>query len=67
MKRRILEGGGEAVYLIGVADDGRPLGLPDGELLKALGVLREVARRAGATVYILRISEGIRGRLQRFW
>jgi elongation factor 1-alpha len=29
--------------LIGVADDGRPLGLPDDELLKALGTLREVA------------------------
>jgi elongation factor 1-alpha len=63
MKRRLLEGGGEAVYLIGVADDGRPLGLPDDELLKALGTLREVAKRAGASVYILRVSEGVRGKV----
>ncbi|MFN7106550.1 MAG: GTP-binding protein, partial [Pyrobaculum sp.] len=63
LRRRLYEGGGEAIYLIGVSDDGRPLGLPDGELVGALGVLREMAKRAGATVYVLRISEGIRGKV----
>ncbi|MFN3804406.1 MAG: GTP-binding protein [Pyrobaculum sp.] len=63
LRRRLYEGGGEAIYLIGVSDDGRPLGLPDGELVGALGVLREMAKRAGASVYVLRISEGIRGKV----
>ena len=63
LKRRLLEGGGEAIYLIGVSNDGRPVGLPDDELVKALGVLREVAKRVGASVYILRVSEGIRGKV----
>ncbi len=63
LKRRLQEGGGEAIYLIGVSDDGRPVGLPDGELSRALGVLAEVAKRAGASLHILRISEGIRGRV----
>lgn len=63
LKRRLSEGGGEAIYLVGVSNDGRPLGLPDDELVKALGVLREVAKRAGASLHILRISEGIRGKV----
>ncbi|MGC9049441.1 GTP-binding protein [Pyrobaculum sp.] len=63
LKRRLAEGGGEAVYLIGVSNDGRPLGLPDEELLRALGVLREMARRVGASFYILRVSDGIRGKV----
>lgn len=63
LKRRLYEGGGEAVYLIGVSDDGRPEGLSDEELIKALDILREVAKRASASVYILRISEGIKGKV----
>ena len=63
LKRRLAEGGGEAVYLIGVSNDGRPLGLPDEELVKALETLREMARRVGASLYILRVSEGIRGKV----
>ncbi|AFA39614.1 GTPase [Pyrobaculum oguniense TE7] len=63
LKRRALEGGGEAVYLIGVSDDGRPVGLPDDELVRALGVLREAARRVGASLYVLRVSEGVRGKV----
>lgn len=63
LKRRLAEGGGEAIYLIGVADDGRPLGLPDDELLKALNVLREMAKKVGASYYILRVAEGLRGKI----
>lgn len=63
LKRRLAEGGGEAVYLIGVSNDGRPLGLSDEELVRALGTLREMARRVGASLYILRVSEGIRGKV----
>ncbi|MEM1572442.1 MAG: GTP-binding protein, partial [Pyrobaculum sp.] len=63
LKRRALEGGGEAVYLIGVSDDGRPVGLPDDELVRALGVLREAAKRVGASLYVLRVSEGVRGKV----
>lgn len=62
LRRRLAEGGGEAIYLIGVADDGRPIGLPDDELLRALTVLKEMAKKAGASLYILRVAEGTRGR-----
>jgi len=63
LKRRLLEGGGEAIYVIGVSNDGRPLGLPDDELFKSLEVLREVAKRVGASLHLLRISEGVRGKV----
>ncbi|MEM1924831.1 MAG: GTP-binding protein [Pyrobaculum sp.] len=63
LRRRLAEGGGEAIYLIGVADDGRPIGLPDDELLRALTVLKEMAKKAGASLYILRVAEGTRGKI----
>lgn len=63
MKRRILEGGGEAIYLIGVSDDGKPLGIGDEELNQALETVRRAAERIGAVVYLVRIGEGIRGKI----
>ncbi|RLG52197.1 MAG: elongation factor 1-alpha, partial [Thermoproteota archaeon] len=61
MEYRIREGGGEAFYEIGVSDEGELLGLPPQELEKTLEVLREVARRIGAELRVLREVEGKKG------
>ncbi|MFB6490715.1 MAG: GTP-binding protein [Thermoproteus sp. AZ2] len=63
MRRRLLEGGGEAIYILGVTDDGKPLGLGEEELKRALSTLSAVAERIGASAYLLRTSEGIQGRV----
>ncbi len=61
MEYRIREGGGEAFYEVGVTDEGELLGLPPQELEKTLEVLREVAKRIGAELRVLRKVEGKRG------
>lgn len=43
MRDRLLQGGGKAVYVVGVDDDGRIVGLSDLELEETLAVLRTVA------------------------
>ncbi|MGC9117569.1 MAG: GTP-binding protein [Thermoproteus sp.] len=63
MKRRLVEGGGEAFYLIGVSDDGKPLGLDDGALKEALSAVERAAERIGAVAYLVRLEEGIRGKV----
>ncbi|MFP3167577.1 MAG: GTP-binding protein [Thermoproteus sp.] len=63
MKRRLVEGGGEAFYLIGVSDDGKPLGLSDGDLREALSVVEKAAERIGAVAYLVGLREGLRGKV----
>lgn len=58
MRFRLYEGQGEALYYIGVNDDGVPVGLPPEELDNSVNVLRMVADRAKAKVRILRQNEG---------
>eukprot|EP00095_Tigriopus_kingsejongensis_P000675 maker-scaffold340_size202118-snap-gene-1.21 protein:Tk00675 transcript:maker-scaffold340_size202118-snap-gene-1.21-mRNA-1 annotation:"gtp-binding protein 2" len=54
MKWRLREGQGEAIYEIGVEDDGLMTGLSDEDLTSSLDTLREMARRLGATIHVLR-------------
>ena len=48
LKWRLTEGGGEAIYEIGVEDDGLVRGLTDGEMAESLATLRRMCDRLDA-------------------
>ncbi|XP_008547414.1 GTP-binding protein 2 [Microplitis demolitor] len=54
MKWRLKEGHGEAIYQIGVEDNGKLTGLSREEMKASLKTLREMASRLGATTRVLR-------------
>ncbi|XP_018406671.1 PREDICTED: GTP-binding protein 2 [Cyphomyrmex costatus] len=54
MKWRLKEGHGEAIYQIGVEDNGRLAGLTKDEMKASLKTLKEMASRLGATIRVLR-------------
>ncbi|KAF8751086.1 GTPase [Rhizoctonia solani] len=54
LKWRLLEGGGQALYEIGVGDGGQLVGLPRHEMEGSLDTLEKMAGELGATVVILR-------------
>ncbi|KYN10859.1 PREDICTED: GTP-binding protein 2 [Trachymyrmex cornetzi] len=54
MKWRLKEGHGEAIYQIGVEDNGRLAGLTKDEMKASLKTLKDMASRLGATIRVLR-------------
>jgi len=66
LKWRLLEGGGQAIYEIGVADSGQLVGLTQGELEESLETLERMADELGATMLISRAIEVpvLRGRIE---
>lgn len=54
LKWRLLEGGGQALYEIGVGDKGQLVGLPRREMDGSLDALERMAGELGATVMILK-------------
>jgi len=63
MKWRLGEGNGEAFYEIGVEDDGNPQGLSDDDMKGSLDTLQKIAGKVGASVNVLRITDGIKGKV----
>jgi len=63
MRRRLVEGGGEAFYVIGVTDDGNPVGLPPHELERSLKALEKIAEVVGAKMFLIRRARGKAGEL----
>ncbi|XP_048842871.1 GTP-binding protein 2-like isoform X2 [Brienomyrus brachyistius] len=57
MKWRLQEGRGEAVYQIGVEDNGMLVGLSDEDLKASLKTLRRMAEKVGADITVLRERE----------
>jgi GTPase len=60
-KWRLTEGCGEAIYEVGVEDDGTPSGLTPEEMEASLETLRNVGKRLGADVTVIRTRDGIDG------
>jgi len=60
LKFRLGEGLGEALYEVGVGDDGTPTGLPEAELEASLTTLRRMAAALGAEVTVLHARAGLR-------
>lgn len=54
MKWRLREGGGEAIYEIGVADSGIMHGLNDNDMKMSLNTLQKMAKKLNATTNILK-------------
>lgn len=52
MKWRLREGQGEAIYEIGVEDNGLMTGLSDVDMDSSIETLREMARRLEATIEV---------------
>ena len=52
MKWRLREGQGEAIYEIGVEDNGLMTGLNDDDMISSIETLREMARRLEATIQV---------------
>lgn len=57
MKWRLLEGGGQAYYELGVADSGQLVGLPRKELEQSLETLEMMAGEIGASVIVVKEIE----------
>lgn len=57
MKWRLLEGGGQAIYELGVADSGALVGLSPSDLRATLNTLRAMAAEIGARVIIAKEIE----------
>jgi len=57
MKWRLLEGGGQAYYELGVADSGDLIGLPREELERSLETLEMMAGEIGASVIVVKEVE----------
>ncbi|KDQ55450.1 hypothetical protein JAAARDRAFT_208724 [Jaapia argillacea MUCL 33604] len=57
LKWRLLEGGGQAYYEIGVADSGALVGLPRVQLEASLETLEEMAGEIGASVIVVKEIE----------
>jgi elongation factor 1-alpha len=53
MKYRLFEGGGEAIYVLGVDDEGNIVGLSEEDERESLRLLEEAAREAGAKLRLL--------------
>jgi len=58
LKYRVEEGLGEAIYEIGVTDEGEVLGLKDADIKESLLTLEEAASKIGAKCTLLRAVEG---------
>ncbi|KAG1781284.1 hypothetical protein EV702DRAFT_1075335 [Suillus placidus] len=57
LKWRLLEGGGQAYYELGVADSGVLIGLERREMEESLGTLEEMAGEIGASVIVVKEIE----------
>jgi len=62
LKYRVEEGLGEAIYEIGVMDDGKIIGLSEEELKTSIKNLEEAARKIGAKVTVIREVNGRMGK-----
>lgn len=61
LRYRLTEGLGEALYELGVGDDGKPHGLDAADETESLSTLRRMAAAAGAEVTVLHCREGRTG------
>jgi len=53
MKYRLFEGGGEAIYILGVDDDGNVVGLSEEDERESMRLLEEAAGKVGAKLRLL--------------
>ena len=62
-KWRLTEGSGEAIYEIGVEDDGTPSGLNSEELDASISTLEKIGKELSSDITVLRKRDGISGKV----
>lgn len=65
MKYRMERGNGEAVYFIGVHDEGRLIGLSDSEMEESLFVLNKIALEIDAVILDIEKQHAGRGKVAK--
>lgn len=63
MKNRIGDGNGEAIYMIGVQDNGTPQGLNRDDMFQSLRTICRIANINKADVVVLKMSIGLQGKI----
>lgn len=63
LRYRLAEKGGEAFYVLGVSNEGEPIGLSEEEVRASLGNLKRIADKAGAKISVVREASGKRGKV----
>ncbi|GBG29281.1 GTP-binding protein 1 [Hondaea fermentalgiana] len=63
LKWRLAEGGGEAVYVLGVEDDGTPIGIDRKQMSESLKKLRRMATMLACEVVNVRMKNGQEGQI----
>lgn len=63
MKYRMTEGGGEALYEIGVEDNGTPMGITEGDLNASIETISKMAARLNCDATVLRVRNGDVGKV----
>eukprot|EP01111_Echinosteliopsis_oligospora_P012342 TRINITY_DN4203_c0_g3_i2.p1 TRINITY_DN4203_c0_g3~~TRINITY_DN4203_c0_g3_i2.p1 ORF type:complete len:217 (+),score=63.47 TRINITY_DN4203_c0_g3_i2:136-786(+) len=63
LKWRLGEGMGEAIYEVGVEDNGVPTGLKEEELQQSIATLQLMAQKLEADLTILRERDGVEGKV----
>tara|TARA_B100000035_G_C20578380_1_gene369929 strand:- start:46 stop:435 length:390 start_codon:yes stop_codon:yes gene_type:complete len=58
---RILEGNGKAIYLIGVDDNGKNIGISEQDLLESIENLKKMCSLIDANIKSIRIYKGLNG------
>ena len=61
MRYRLYEGKGKALYIIGIKDDGTPIGLNRDELMDTLKIFEQLANKIEVKINNIRIYGGIEG------
>ena len=58
---RIVEGGGKAIYLIGITDSGIAMGISFDDLLDSIKNFKKISDKINANIKVIRIYKGIEG------
>ncbi|MCL4339870.1 MAG: elongation factor 1-alpha, partial [Thaumarchaeota archaeon] len=67
LRYRLDEGHGEAFYILGLMDDGRPIGLSHEKMEKSISNLRMLAQEAGASCRIIKVAKGQHGEIAEIY
>ncbi|MDG7037994.1 MAG: elongation factor 1-alpha, partial [Nitrososphaerota archaeon] len=67
LRYRLDEGHGEAFYVLGLMDDGRPIGLSHEKMEKSISNLRMLAQEAGASCRIIKMAKGQHGEIAEIY
>jgi len=61
MKYRLYEGNGKALYIIGITDDGQPVGITEEEMEISINEMKKVVKILDAKINTIRYYNGTNG------